>query len=93
MTAAAAPPPPPEPVAVAAPPSNVATLPQRPGRWNLNELARVVEERGAEFPERQDEWQSYLFYLRDYTDASGRVPAQFDLLIEEAFGSLLPMRA
>jgi hypothetical protein len=92
LTAAAAPPP--EPVfAVPPPPANVATLPQRPGRWNLNELARVVEERGPEFPERVDEWQSYLFFLRGYAEPDGTVPASFDWLIEEQFAAIVPATA
>jgi prefoldin subunit 5 len=93
-TAAAAPPEPwPEPVAFAPAASNVATLPLRPGRWNLNELARVVEERSPEFPDRQDEWQSYLFFLRSYAEPDGTVPASFDWLIEEQFGEIVPASA
>jgi capsular polysaccharide biosynthesis protein len=60
--------------------------------WRLDDLERLVETHAAAHPERADEWQSYLFYLRDYADASGRVPAQFDWLIEDAFGSLLSAR-
>jgi hypothetical protein len=83
----------PEPAAPAPPPANVAELPQRPGRWNLNELARVVEERGPEFPERQEEWQSYLFFLRSYAAPDGTVPAAFDWLIEEQFAGIVPATA
>jgi Chain length determinant protein len=75
------------------PPANVAEFPQRPGRWNLNELARVVEERGPEFPERQEEWQSYLFFLRSYAAPDGTVPASFDWLIEEQFAGIVPATA
>jgi hypothetical protein len=82
-----------EPVAFAPAASNVATLPRRPGRWNLNELTRVVEERGPEFPDRQDEWQSYLFFLRSYAEPDGTVPASFDWLIEEQFGEIVPASA
>jgi hypothetical protein len=89
-TAAAAVPPPPEPATA---PANVAEFPQTPGRWNLNELARVVEERGPEFPERQEEWQSYLFFLRSYAAPDGTVPASFDWLIEEQFAGIVPATA
>jgi hypothetical protein len=78
---AAVPPPPPLP-------ANVSELPQRPGQWNLNELSRLVEERGQEHPDRQDEWQSYLFFLRSYAEPDGTIPASFDWLIEEQFGVL-----
>jgi uncharacterized protein involved in exopolysaccharide biosynthesis len=88
----AAPPPAWQPVAaVPEPPplpENVSELPQRPGQWNLNELSRLVEERGAAYPERQDEWQSYLFFLRSYAEPDGTIPASFDWLIEEQFGVL-----
>jgi hypothetical protein len=97
LTAAAAPEPEPEPVAVpVAPPPlppNVSELPLRPGRWNLNELARIVEERAPDFPERQDEWQSYLFFLRSYAEPDGTVPASFDWLIEETFAGIVPAAA
>jgi hypothetical protein len=71
----------------------VSELPQRPGRWNLNELARIVEERGPDFPDRQDEWQSYLFFLRNYAEPDGTVPASFDWLIEETFAGIVPAAA
>ena len=74
-------------------PPNVSELPLRPGRWNLNELARIVEERGPDFPERQDEWQSYLFFLRSYAEPDGTVPASFDWLIEETFAGIVPAAA
>jgi hypothetical protein len=64
-----------------------------PGGWRLQELERLVETHAPAHPDRAEEWQSYLFYLRDYTDSSGRVPAQFDWLIEDTFGSLLRARA
>jgi len=99
LTAAAAPPEPePQPETVPVPPApplppNVSELPLRPGRWNLNELARIVEERGPDFPERQDEWQSYLFFLRSYAEPDGTVPASFDWLIEETFAGIVPAAA
>ena len=81
-----------QPVAAVPPPpalpENVSELPQRPGQWNLNELSRLVEERGQEHPDRQDEWQSYLFFLRSYAESDGTIPASFDWLIEEQFSVL-----
>jgi capsular polysaccharide biosynthesis protein len=59
------------------------------GHWNLTELERLVEERGREFPERMDEWASYLFFLRDYAEPDGSVPASFDWLIEDEFAELV----
>ena len=59
------------------------------GHWNLVELERLVEERGGEFPDRLDEWASYLFFLRDYADPDGSVPASFDWLIEDEFAEIV----
>jgi hypothetical protein len=74
-----------------APPSNVMELPQRGGRWNLNRLTNLVESRGAEFPARQYEWGSYLYFLRDYAKLDGSLPAAFDWLVEETFSELLAL--
>jgi capsular polysaccharide biosynthesis protein len=90
---AVSPPPAPEPApeapsapAPAAPPVQIP--PGEPG-WRLDELERLVVAHGGENPDRAEEWQSYLFYLRDYVDVDGRVPRQFDWLIEDTFGDLL----
>jgi hypothetical protein len=63
-----------------------------PGPWNLNDLQRLVVQHSPEYPERVDEWESYLFLLRDYADANGRVPSQFDWLIEDTFRELVGTR-
>jgi hypothetical protein len=47
-----------------------------------------VEARGAAHPDRLDEWQSTIYFLRDYADYDGAVPASFDWLIEETFSPL-----
>jgi hypothetical protein len=59
------------------------------GRWNLISLERLVEERGREFPDRVDEWTSYLYFLREYAEPDGRVPASFDWLIHDTFSELV----
>jgi capsular polysaccharide biosynthesis protein len=59
------------------------------GRWNLFALERLVEARGEQFPERRDEWSSYLFFLREYAEPDGSVPASFDGLIEDTFSELV----
>jgi hypothetical protein len=82
---AAAPPPPREPPAPARPTS----VEGPPGRYNLLELERLVEQRGSGFPDRVDEWRSYLFFLRDYAGPDGVVPLSFDWLIQDTFAELL----
>jgi capsular polysaccharide biosynthesis protein len=60
------------------------------GHWNLMVLERLVNDRGAEFPDRRDEWASYLYFLREYAEPDGTVPASFDWLIQETFTELVP---
>jgi capsular polysaccharide biosynthesis protein len=76
----------PEPAAAVAPalPASIA----RNG-WTLEHLERLVRDQGGAFPERAAEWDAYLFYLRDYTEADGRLPENFRPLVEDVFGQLL----
>jgi capsular polysaccharide biosynthesis protein len=59
------------------------------GRWNLFALERLVEQHGDRFPDRLDEWATYLYFLREYAEPDGTVPASFDGLIADAFGELV----
>jgi hypothetical protein len=72
--------PPPEPIAAPAAARN---------GWTLDDLERLVRDRGPNFPERTAEWDAYLFYLRDYSGADGRLPENFRPLVEDVFGQLL----
>jgi capsular polysaccharide biosynthesis protein len=73
------------------PPPAAPTAPrvQANGGFDLGILERLVEERGPSHPERLEEWQSYLFFLRDYAAADGTLPHSFDALVEETFRPLL----
>jgi capsular polysaccharide biosynthesis protein len=82
----------PEPTAVASPPPAAPPVPAPNGAWRLAELERLVEANAAAYPNRIDEWRSYLFYLRDYADPGGHLPGHFDWLIEDTFGELLVTR-
>jgi hypothetical protein len=82
----AAPPPAPEPApepAPAPPPPITAS-----GGWNLEQLEARVEAQADAFPDRVDEWRSYLFFLRDHADIDGRLPSNFDALVAEVFEPL-----
>ncbi|TMK70541.1 MAG: hypothetical protein E6G50_08435 [Actinobacteria bacterium] len=57
--------------------------------WTLGQLERLVRDQGHAFPERAAEWDAYLFYLRDYTEADGRLPENFRPLVEDVFAQLL----
>ncbi|MEP7334378.1 MAG: hypothetical protein ABI717_01230 [Actinomycetota bacterium] len=81
---AAAPEPEPEPEPVAP-----AQLLGPAGAWNVVALERLVAERGAEFPERVEEWKAYLFFLREHASPEGALPASFDALVDETFHELL----
>ena len=78
------PPPPPEPEPEPEPPALPAT-----GSWNLAELRRLVEERGAAYPDRVELWHSYLHFLQEHAAADGRLPGSFDALVEDEFRELL----
>ena len=99
VRAAPEPVPPPVPAAVPEPePAPSASAPaaaeseraeEAGGAWNLMVLERLVNDRAEEFPERRDEWSSYLYFLREYAEPDGRVPASFDWLIQETFSELV----
>jgi capsular polysaccharide biosynthesis protein len=59
------------------------------GSYNLVALEQLVDERGSAFPERLEEWSSYLYFLREYAASDGAVPASFDGLIHDTFEELL----
>jgi hypothetical protein len=71
----------PEPVAVAVslPPVRVSGPP-----FNVWELERALEATGV-----TDEKTFLVHYLRDYAGSDGTLPAEFDDLVRESFGSLL----
>jgi len=57
--------------------------------YNLVTLERLVESRAAEFPDRADEWASYLYFLREHASADGSLPESLDGLIGEAFAEIV----
>ena len=59
------------------------------GAWNVVALERLVDKRGSEFPDRVEEWQAYLFFLREHASMEGTLPPSFDALVDEAFHELL----
>jgi hypothetical protein len=72
-------------------PTNVVRMPQstQPREWNVWELETLARERARLEPERGEEW-SYLFvHLRQFADARGKLPSEFDGLVRESFGELL----
>ncbi len=83
--------PPPVPVEPTPAPEPVEAAPAAPsgGRWNLQDLVRLVEENSDASTDRAEEWRTYLFFLRGHAAADGSLPAQFDGLVNDVFGDLL----
>jgi hypothetical protein len=88
------PPPEPAPEPVAAAPANPSVVEFRPRtieprQWNLWDLERIARDEVREHPERRDEW-SYLFlHLREFAQADGSLPTEFDGLVRESFAGML----
>src|SRR5919201_3058686 len=74
------------------PPPPLEPEPEAPaasGTRNLAELRRLVEESGAEFPDRVELWRSYLIHLEEHAGADGSLPSSFDALVEDEFREIL----
>jgi hypothetical protein len=56
--------------------------------WNLRSLEDLVAARTDVDPAQLDEWNTYLFYLREHADYDGRLPATFDSVVALVFGDL-----
>ena len=89
-----APPPPPEPVRVAAPapPPAVVTIASRdtrPREWNLWELERLARAGSGGDPAADEERNYLLMYLREFANADGALPVDFDGLVRDSFGDLI----
>lgn len=88
--------PPPPPVAAPAPPS-AYTPPAAPpavtqtgdGGWNLWTLERAAREQAGRDPVRDEERSFLLMYLREFADAEGNLPDEFDGLVRDSFGDLV----
>jgi hypothetical protein len=60
-----------------------------PREWNLWELEKMARVEARRTPERADEWSYMFVHLRQYAEPGGQLPADFDALVRDAFGSLL----
>jgi O-antigen ligase len=59
------------------------------GAYTLPGLEELVRAAGAAHPDRVEDWNAYLFFLRDYAGQGGTLPASFNTLIDDVFGDLL----
>ncbi len=70
-----------------------STPPSASPPYDLFALASLVDERAPEFPDRLDEWQAYLFHLREFADVTGVLPSSFDGLVAGVFADLFESSA
>jgi hypothetical protein len=71
------------------PPEPPAGVPRVPRAWNLWDLERSVRETVGADTARGEERSFLLMYLREFADAGGVLPAEFDPLVRETFGDLV----
>jgi outer membrane biosynthesis protein TonB len=89
---------PPEPQPAAEPEPVEETLPavaflpvnDTPREWNLWELERAAREHTTDDVARNEERAYLLMYLREFAGPDGVLPSDFDSLVRDAFGDLLP---
>jgi hypothetical protein len=95
LVAVPAPPPPlPEPARIPepAPPPAVVTIASRdtrPREWNLWELERLTRAGSGGDPAVDEERNYLLMYLREFANADGALPVDFDGLVRDSFGDLI----
>jgi len=91
----APPPPPPEPEPEQEPavePEVVVPLVRHdstPREWNVWDLERIASEQEGRSPALDEERTLLLMSLRQFANASGDLPVDFDPLIRDAFGAAL----
>ena len=65
-------------------------VPERPlaREWNIWELERMARAQAGD-PARDQEWAALFMHLREFANADGVLPAQFDDLVRESFSRLI----
>ncbi len=82
VTVKAPPPAPPPPVPQPPPPRPPAR------EWNLWDLERRAREQAGDAA-RDEEWSALFVHLREYANADGVLPKEFDDLVRESFAELI----
>ncbi len=75
-------------------PPPAASLTQAPDHASAQELSLealegLVAKGRLEHPDRAEEWTTYLYFLREHADSSGRLPDHFKGLVADVFSPLL----
>ena len=77
---------PPEPTPQ--PPRAPPGPPPPPREWNIWDLERSARAQAA-IPLRDEEWSALFMHLRQYANADGVLPIEFDDLVRESFSELI----
>ena len=77
----------PEPAPVAVP---VAIRQGAPREWNLWELEEASRRASGDDPLRDEERNYLLMYLREFANAEGTLPTDFDALVRDSFADVIP---
>jgi hypothetical protein len=69
------------------PPEAVAVVGGPPREWNLWELERAVRDSSHE--SQREEWNALLIHLREFANADGDLPVEFDGFVRDSFAAAL----
>jgi hypothetical protein len=85
---------PPPPASRSEPPMMTASVVRRsaPREWNLWELERASRKASGDDPLRDEERNYLLVYLREFANAEGTLPADFDSFVRDSFADVIPAR-
>jgi hypothetical protein len=64
-------------------------IPRGPRAWNIWDLERLTREHAGTDVFRDEERSYLLVYLREFANADGVLPLDFDGLVRESFGDLV----
>jgi capsular polysaccharide biosynthesis protein len=78
----------PEPEAEPEPPPEPEPSPAVRRGWDLRALEKLVAAQTDADPAQRDEWETYLFQLREHADHEGKLPETFDALVADVFGDV-----
>lgn len=71
-------------------PEQVVPVPSTEGvQWNVWDIERVARERAGHDAARDEERTFMLLYLREFADATGLLPPDFNALVRESFADLI----
>jgi len=70
--------------------TEIPGLAERPveQQWNIWDLERRAREQAGD-PARDQEWAALFMHLRQFANADGVLPTQFDGLVRESFSRLI----